>query len=181
MDPTLQKLLPAALLLVVGLAVVILLALRLDRGAVASLLTGGHSATLGAILLFWLVCVVHLFDSESWTADLLKVIVGALVGAGAAKSGKQDLTNLTQSAVGENIRQAGRDLVEQMHGDIKGLTNSVVNLQSKVSSLSDRGGAFRKGSFALSSRTTMKPSWRNSRQFGGGSPETMPSLGLMNS
>ena len=86
------------------------------------LLEGKNTLAFLAFLLFVTLLIVHLFKEQKWTEDALKVVGGILVGAAGTSA-----TGVSQTAVGKNIKQAMRDIIERVDGDIKELRDSVVN------------------------------------------------------
>jgi len=68
-----------AVLFLVTLAAGVVL-LKLDADKILALLNSSASLLLLAAFLFCIVLVTHLFQKADWTADLLKVLAGVLVG-----------------------------------------------------------------------------------------------------
>jgi len=98
-----------------------------------------------AVFLFCIVGIVHLFEPQNWTADLLKVLVGVLVGAATAPSLSGEPSRRTGGVdISGSVRDsevAGRDLnkmidqVERMYGDIKEVRDSAITNLENVSNL----------------------------------------------
>ncbi len=125
---------PALSVLVVVVLLAVVLIMRLPRESVERLLAGPNATVIGAVGLFVFVGVLHLFanTAQTWTADLLKVLVGVLAAVGASKVAKQDLATVQQTAIGTQIEQAGRDIIQKMEGNISELRDSVVNVKQEL-------------------------------------------------
>jgi hypothetical protein len=104
--------------------------------------------------LFCVILLMHLFKEQTWTSDILKLLIGVLTGAAAStvanKTNQESQQNNVQTAVGNDIKQAGRDIIEEVKGDIKDLKNSVVNqYQSIQQNIESKDGLTRKNSFSF--------------------------------
>ena len=131
---------PAISLLIAFLVIVIALQRKFTGEDLTKIFDGKNFLLFSAVFLFCILLIVHLFKAQDWTADLLKVIAGVLVGAGAAyakgenKETKQTEipTGNTLTAMGQNIQQAMGDLIGEMKGDIGQLKDSVVNQNQTI-------------------------------------------------
>jgi hypothetical protein len=124
---------PAISLLVVFLIIVIVLQRKFTGEDLAKVFDGKNFLLFSAVILFCILLVVHLFKEQSWTADVLKVIVGVLVGAGAAYAkGEGKGAGQTQTAVGNAIQQAMGDIIGEMKGDIGQLKDSIVHQNQTI-------------------------------------------------
>src|SRR6266542_5071256 len=109
---------PAISLLVAFLIVFIAIIRKFSGEQLGSIFTGKNFLLLSSLLLFLILSVVHLFQNQTWTADVLKVIVGVFVGVSAtfaADSGKGKSENgvdMGSSKLGDNAKVAGRDINE---------------------------------------------------------------------
>jgi hypothetical protein len=136
---------PALSLLVAFLVIIIALQQKLTADQLAAIFDGKNFLLFSTVALFCIMLVVHLFKEQSWTADVLKVIVGVLVGAGAAYSKGDDKAKgqgATQTAIGSAIQQAMGDIIGEMKGDIGQLKDSVVNqyqtIEQRLSTLEEQ-------------------------------------------
>jgi hypothetical protein len=135
---------PLSVLALVALTATIVL-VKLDADRILSLLDSRAALLLLAALLFCLVLVTHLFQKADWTADLLKVLAGVLVGA-ASSMGKKETTAIpsathAQSITGDGNVQAGRDVIGEMRGDIKTLRDSIVNQSQTINQIAQAATA----------------------------------------
>jgi uncharacterized membrane-anchored protein YhcB (DUF1043 family) len=128
---------PALSLLIAFLTVTLVILAKVKSDQLPALLEAKNALLLFAATLFCILLVVHLFKEQTWTADLLKVVAGVLVGAVTTS------TVSTQTAIGNDIQQAGRDInnIKKMLGDLQNVTDSVVNqfqtIQQSVAKVSD--------------------------------------------
>ncbi|WP_085343998.1 hypothetical protein [Vibrio sp. ArtGut-C1] len=88
--------------------------------------------------LFCIILIVHLFKEQAWTADILKLLIGVLTGAAASsvanKYHEDNSQRSMQTAIGNEINQAGRDIIGEVKGDIQDLKDSVVNQYQSIKS-----------------------------------------------
>jgi hypothetical protein len=87
--------------------------------------------------LFTVLLVVHLFSAQPWAADVLKVVIGALLGLGVSESSKDKPREASGSGVsadaatfGDYAEVAGRDInktIERMQNDIAQFKDAVIN------------------------------------------------------
>jgi hypothetical protein len=137
---------PAISLLVAFLLVTLVILAKVKSDQLPTLLETKNVLLLFAAGLFCILLVVHLFKEQTWTADLLKVVAGVLAGAVATLSATtkdKSKDALSQTAVGNDIQQAGRDInnIKKMVGDLQNVTDSVVNqfqtIQQSIARVSD--------------------------------------------
>ena len=96
---------------------------------------GKNFLLFSTVILFCILLVVHLFKEQTWTADVLKVIVGVLVGAGAAYAkgdDKEKEQGNTLTAIGTSIQQAMGSIIGKMEGDIRELKDSIINQNQTI-------------------------------------------------
>lgn len=125
---------PAIAILIGGLTIFIAVLQKFSTEELLKLCEGKNFVLTLAFLLFGTLLVVHLFKDQPWTADVLKILAGILVGAASASSASAG----SQTAIGTNIKQAMRDLIEEVNGDIQEIKDSVVNQYATINeSLSD--------------------------------------------
>jgi hypothetical protein len=136
---------PPISLLLVFVVVFVALLRKFTGEQLVNMFAGKNFLLFAAIILFCVLTVVHLFQAQSWTADVLKVIVGIFVGVSAAYSGdsgkegkKRDNghgVDIDSSRFGDHAKIAGRDIneiIENMQGDIAQIRDSVVNQYSAI-------------------------------------------------
>jgi hypothetical protein len=128
---------PALSLLGAFMVISLVLLSKVKTEQVPALLEAKNVLLLFASGLFCVLLVVHLFKEQAWTADLLKVVAGVLAGAVAtltAASKDKAKDSLAQTAIGNDIQQAGRDInnVKKLVGDLKQVTDSVINQYQTV-------------------------------------------------
>ena len=131
---------PLSILLFLCVVVSIIL-LKLDGKSILGLLDSKAALLLLATVLFALVLVTHLFQKADWTADLLKVLAGVLVGAASGLGKKEGSTETTskplQNIEGDGNIQAGRDIIGEMKGDIASLRDSIVNQNQTITQIAE--------------------------------------------
>jgi hypothetical protein len=83
-----------------------------------------------ASFLFLTILVVHLFKEQSWTADTLKILIGALVGAGSSKLGEK------KDSAGSSVDVSGQAKIE---GDVAGrdINKNIQNIKDSISQIKD--------------------------------------------
>lgn len=143
---------PAISLLVAFVVMIIGLFWKLTNEQLVKVFSGKNFLLLAAIVLFCIISIVHLFHPETWTADVLKVITGVLVGASAAfaaesgkkaaKPGEGSGVDITSSQFGDGAKVAGRDIneiienmqgtIENMRGEVSQIRDSVINQYSNI-------------------------------------------------
>jgi hypothetical protein len=119
--------LPGLVLLVVLAALVAFAVGKLPTADLKEVLLGSNVIVVSAAL-FGLLLVVQLLKEQSWMPDLLKVVAGVVAGAIAAK--KEDKKppagdSVSQTAIGEQIQQAARD-INNIKSDLNKIENSLV-------------------------------------------------------
>lgn len=88
--------------------------------------------------LFIILLIVHLFKQQEWTADLLKVLVGVLVGAGTTKITKKDKgdgssVDISGGHVGGDV--AGRDInknIQNLKDAVSNIKDSIIHQNSQI-------------------------------------------------
>jgi gas vesicle protein len=131
---------PAISLLVAFVIIVVVLTIKLKSEQLEKIFSGKNFLLIAAIVLFCVLSVVHLFNPQDWTADVLKVIVGVLVGASAAFTAsdkKSEGTSVGEGAaqIGSNNKMAGRDInetIENMQGNIENMKSEVSQIKDSV-------------------------------------------------
>jgi len=132
---------PAISLLVAFLIVFIAIIRKFSGEQLASIFTGKNFLLLSSLLLFLILSVVHLFQNQTWTADVLKVIVGVFVGVSAtfaADSGKgksEHGVDMGSSKLGDNAKVAGRDInefIDKVINDIKNVRGDISEVKDSV-------------------------------------------------
>jgi len=131
---------PAISLLVASIIVFLAILRKLSGDQLEKLFDGKNFLLIASLILFVVLTIVHLFQNQAWTADVLKVIVGVFVGASAAfatdssKKGKEkadgNSVDASGNEFGDNAKIAGRDInetIENMKNDIAQIKDSVVN------------------------------------------------------
>jgi len=104
------------------LIIVVAVLWKFESSDLLKLIEGKNLLIFLAFILFITLLIVHLFEAQSWMADTLKIVIGILVGVGSSS-----VVSKTQTAIGENINQAMRDIIERVDGDINELRDSIVN------------------------------------------------------
>lgn len=81
---------------------------------------------IGAFL-FITIIIVHLFREQPWTADILKILIGILVGAGSV------------SIVNRNVGGNSIDISGNTNGDIAGrdINKNIQNIEKGISDIRD--------------------------------------------
>jgi len=132
-----MQFIPAISLLVACLIVFIAILRKFNGEQLSNIFAGKNFLLLSSLLLFLILSVVHLFQNQAWTADVLKVIVGVFVGVSAtfaAESGKSKQgVDMGSSNLGDNAKVAGRDINES----IDKIVNDVKNMRGEISQVKD--------------------------------------------
>ncbi len=112
----LTDLIPAISMLLSAMIVTLVIVLKFGDKIFDNGLKNDNTLIIVVVFLFTFVLTTHLFKEQAWTADILKILIGALIGAGSVK--------LTQSKEAEQVRMGmtGNDIrnsvVNQALGDI---------------------------------------------------------------
>lgn len=90
--------------------------------------------------LFIIVLIVHLFREQSWTADMLKTLIGILVGAGSVNNivSKNTEGNSIDISGNTNGDVAGRDINKNIQNIEKGISDirdSVIHQNNQIEQL----------------------------------------------
>jgi len=141
---------PAVSLLLAFVIIFIVLTRKFTGEQMVIVFTEKNFLLLSAVILFCVMTVVHLFQKQEWTADILKVIVGVLVGASAAYvSGKKPSSEDTgaiqigSSQFGNHVKIAGRDIneiIEAMYNEVSEIRDSIINQYNKVTNILEQFG-----------------------------------------
>jgi hypothetical protein len=133
---------PAISLLVAFLIIFALFLNKITSEQLAKIFSGKNFLLLASLILFLVLLIVHLFQNQTWTADVLKIIVGIFVGASASfstsseKSKKEGSSvDINESQFGDHAKLAGRDInetIDNMQGDIDQIKDSVINQYSTL-------------------------------------------------
>jgi hypothetical protein len=97
---------------------------RLPQDSLTKLFGKENIVVPAIVVLFISVLALHLFSSatETWTADLLKVVAGLLAGVGAGAT----VGGIRQTIHGDRNVQAVYSRIERIEGDIRELRDSVI-------------------------------------------------------
>ncbi len=112
---------------------------KFSSESLIKLFDGEKVVLLITFFMFVLLCSIYSFKEQEWIADLLKVVVGIVVGFAAAKGNKlfgKSGVDASGATLGDNAKLAGRDInemIENMHGSIEQMKDSVVNQYSQIS------------------------------------------------
>jgi len=132
---------PAISLLVVFLIIFIAVLRKFNGEQLSTIFAGKNFLLLSSFLLFLILVIVHLFQNQTWTADVLKVIVGVFVGVSAtfaAESGKgksEHGVDMGSSKLGDNAKVAGRDInefIDKVINDIKNVRGDISQVKDSV-------------------------------------------------
>jgi len=131
---------PALSLLVAFVIIVVVILVKLKSEQLVKIFSGKNFLLISTIVLFCVMAVVHLFNPQDWTADVLKVIVGVLVGASAAFTSSDknsEGTNVGEGAtqIGSYNKMAGRDInetIENMQGNIENMRSEISQIKDSV-------------------------------------------------
>jgi len=137
---------PAISLLITFIIIFILILWRFPSDKLLDSLKGKNAIILSVILLFVILSIIHLFQPQTWTADVLKVVVGVLVGVASSytndeKKAKQNIdgdviSDISASGTfGDNTKIAGRDInetIENMKSDISQIKDSIINQYTSI-------------------------------------------------
>ena len=135
---------PAISLLITFVIIAVAFIWKLSGTQLEKIFSGKNFLLIAAIILFCILAVVHLFNPQDWTADVLKVIVGVLVGASAAFSTSDKKpegatgasgVGIETSQFGDYAKVAGRDInetIEKMQGNIEHMKSEVSQIRDSV-------------------------------------------------
>lgn len=134
---------PAITLLLATIIVFIAIFRKLTGEQLTKVFEGKNFLLVASLILFLVLSIVHLFQNQDWTADILKVIVGVFVGVSAAfvsdsskkSTGDGDGVDISSSQLGDHAKIAGRDInetIENMQNDIAQIRDSVINQYTKI-------------------------------------------------
>lgn len=135
------ELIPAFSLLGFISLVVLIILFKFSSTEILSLFEGVRLLVCVTGLLVALVILLHLFKEQPWTADILKVLIGVLVGTGAAGV----ITNKKEGGVEANNTKinnstvVGRDYfdqkIETLESELATIQNAVITQNNNISSL----------------------------------------------
>jgi len=90
--------------------------------------------------IFITILIVHLFREQTWTADTIKILVGALIGVGSAKLTREK-SESNNSINNKGIKVAGRDInenfIQNIEKAISDIKDSVVHQNNKIEQIVD--------------------------------------------
>lgn len=127
------------------LVIFVTIILKFDQERIGAAIKEVNSAIAFATLLFVVVGLIHLFSPQPWTPDILKVVVGVIVGA-ASVGGAKSLVDAAKSVeaagatFGDNAKLAAGDIneisqkIENLKGDVSSIKNSVIKQYPKIDS-----------------------------------------------
>jgi hypothetical protein len=130
-----MEVVPAVSVLVVLAGLSAALIAKLTGDQLLSAIGGKTSAVFVGAGLFGLVLVTHLFSPQAWTADVLKVLAGALLGAAEPKvdtavSAGSTGVEAAGARFGDHAKVAGRDInetIENLRSDVANIKDAVIN------------------------------------------------------
>jgi hypothetical protein len=129
-------------LIILSLAVIV----KLNNNQLVEFAKHSNALIAFSTVIFFAVGVIHLFSSQPWTPDLLKVVAGIIVGASAAaKTGSanersfnaRDIGNQNEIALGD-INKIKQDIA-QLNGNISSIQEAIINQTSSLADLSGDG------------------------------------------
>jgi hypothetical protein len=126
---------PGISVLIALLLLVTVFMWRLDAPRIAKLLEGRGFMLLSVLLISGLLLVANLFRPEAWTADVLKVLLGVVVGLATTFSAKQTSKDaggqsVSGSTFGDGAKIAGHDInetIEKLEAQVSEIRDSVIN------------------------------------------------------
>ncbi|MEO0797526.1 MAG: hypothetical protein AAFX93_20445 [Verrucomicrobiota bacterium] len=127
------------------LVIFIITILKFDQDRLGAAIKEVNLAIVFATLLFVVVGLIHLFSPQPWTPDILKVVIGVIVGAASAGGAKSlvDAAKSVEAAgatFGDNAKLAAGDIneisqkIENLKGDVSSIKNSVIKQYPKIDS-----------------------------------------------
>lgn len=125
---------PALSLLVTFIIIFIAIFRKFNNEQLVNIFSGRNFVLLLSFALFLILLIVHLFQSQTWTADVLKVIIGVFIGVSTtfvAESG----VNIGSSKLGDNAKIAGRDInefIDKVVNDIKNVRGDISQVKDSV-------------------------------------------------
>lgn len=135
-----MEFLPALTLTVFFLVIYGSLVAKLSSTAITEILKSSNAVLIISVLLFASVGIIYLFAKPDWAADLMKVIVGIVVGSVATKGFSSSVD--ASGIFGNSAKVAGRDInemidnVSSMQGKINQIKKAVFH-QAKSSQSTD--------------------------------------------
>jgi hypothetical protein len=144
---SLLQLLPATLILLSVMIIVVILIQKSGDRLWDRKFPEGSTVLLISGFMFIMLLVVHLFQPQDWTSDLLKVLVGVLVGAGSYKLTKREAgsgssVDISGGQVGGDV--AGHDInkaFEHIDRAISEIKDSVVQQHNQIRQFATERGA----------------------------------------
>jgi hypothetical protein len=130
---------PAFSILFVMITVIFLIVLRLPHFDLVNMLDQRGFIVIATFSIFSLTLSLHLFQNQEWTADILKVIIGVVVGVTASFKSKDSTqvggtdVNVKGSEFGDFTKIAGHDInetlqkIDKLDGDVHEIKNSVIH------------------------------------------------------
>ncbi len=130
---------PAFSLLLVFFVAFVILLRKFTSEQLLEIFLGNSLLFLVSLLLYVTLLVLHLFQNQTWTADLLKIIIGIFVGASttfvSSKEGDGKGVEIKGGQFGDHAKVAGRDIneiIENLQSDVAEIKDSVVNQFSTI-------------------------------------------------
>lgn len=132
---------PGLSILIALLIIVLVVFWKLDTKQLSKMLEGKGFLLISTLILFGFLLVLHLFQTQAWTADMLKVIIGVVVGLGASYSSEKKKADAglgvdaRSSQFGDYAKVAGRDInetIERMEAEIGEIRDSVFHQYSTI-------------------------------------------------
>lgn len=127
----------AIIILVSTLTIIVIILLKYGNKIFDREYKASNILLIVTIFLFITILIIHLFKEQIWTADILKILVGVLIGAGSTKISKRK-TEISSSVDNSGIVQgdiAGRDInknIQNIEREILEIKNSVVHQNNKI-------------------------------------------------
>lgn len=115
------------------LTTLFVVSLRHNPAFVSKLLSPESLPISTSALLFATTLVAHLFEPNPWTESTLQILVGIIVGT-ATQSFSSSTTG-SQTAIGDNNRQAGHDLIENfktLESNLSGAAQQITSASTTI-------------------------------------------------
>ncbi|MCL2763869.1 MAG: hypothetical protein FWD40_01145 [Treponema sp.] len=137
-----MEFIPAIIILGSVMAIIIIIILKYGNIIFDRNYKSGNILLIVIASLFIMILIVHLFKEQTWTADTLKILVGALIGASSTKISRKKSKG--DSSVDNNgIIQgdvAGRDInknIQNIEKAVSDIKDSVVHQNNKIEQIID--------------------------------------------
>jgi len=129
MDTTnLIEFIPAILILISVMTIAIIVLLKYGHKIFDKEYNASNVLLFVATFLFVTILIVHLFREQTWTADTLKILIGALIGASSAKLSEK------RTGGGSSVDNSGT-----VKGDVAGrdINKNIQNIERAISEIQD--------------------------------------------